>query len=92
MVNVLIKKASKCNARGRYEFGRLDKNLAMFYFSAAIGFLNKAEKEIENSVETTNWRRKAMTIEEIIISSIIMNVIIVLVVFLYPKDDDNKED
>jgi hypothetical protein len=54
MVNVLIKKASKCNARGRYEFGRLDKNLAMFYFSAAIGFLNKAEKEIENSVETTN--------------------------------------
>ncbi|MBR4123006.1 MAG: hypothetical protein IKT93_01150 [Clostridia bacterium] len=50
MVNVLIKKASKCNARGRYEFGRLDKNLAMFYFSAAIGFLSKAEKEIENSV------------------------------------------
>lgn len=31
-----------------------------------------------------------MTIEDIIISSIITYVIIVLVVFLYPKDDDNK--
>lgn len=33
-----------------------------------------------------------MTIEDIIVSSIISYVIIVLVVFLYPKDDDNKEN
>lgn len=33
-----------------------------------------------------------MTLEEIIVSAIISYVIIALVVFLYPKDDDNKED